>query len=349
MTGATGHLGPFVSQALRIQGHRVRALVRSTSDRSWLVAHDVEVVEGDVLEPDSVARAVDGMAAVIHMAGLHDSWAERNDEFFEVNVGGAMNVRDAAASAGLARMVFVSSGSTIGEGEGEIGNELTARRDYTLSVYERSKVAAEAALLGDGTEFDVVIVNPGTVYGPGDASGIGQALVGAVTGRLGVSIDAPAAWVYVEDVARGIASALIRGRPSERYILVGQNVSRLEFLRRAAELADVGYEIRPASELAWQAFALIYGFKAWITRSRPTISRAAVRIALHGSQLDGLKAEKELDVMYTSLDDGLDATLDWLHDAGLVDLPEEMDDGDSNLNDIPDSGSDTARDDGNSS
>ncbi len=346
VTGATGHLGPFVSQALRTRGHRVRAMVRSTSDRTWLISHDVEVVQGDVLEPDSLARAVDGMAAVIHMAGLHDSWAERKDEFFEVNVGGAINVRDAAASAGLARMVFVSSGSTIGECEGAIGNELTGRRDYALSDYERSKVAAEMALLVDATKFDVVIVNPGTVYGPGDASGIGQALVGALTGRLGVSIDASVAWVYVEDVAHGIASALTQGRPGERYILVGQNVSRLDFLRRAVELADVDYEVRPASALAWQAFALIYGLKGWITRSRPTISRAAVRIALHGSQLDGSKAEKDLGVRYTSLDEGLDATLDWLHDAGLVDLPEEEGhDGDSNRTGDPDGGSDEAGDD----
>lgn len=344
VTGATGHLGPFVSQVLRARGHRVRAMVRSTSDSTWLVSHDVEVIEGDVLEPDSLARAVDGVAAVIHMAGLHDSWAERKDQFFGVNVDGAINVRDAAASAGLSRMVFVSSGSTIGECEGSIGNELTGRRDYALSDYERSKVAAEMALLDDATEFDVVIVNPGTVYGPGDASGIGQALVGALTGQLGVSIDAPVAWVYVEDVAHGIASALTQGRPGERYILVGQNVSRLDFLRRAVELADVDYEVRPASALAWQAFALIYGLKGWITRSRPTISRAAVRIALHGSQLDGSKAEKDLGVTYTSLDEGLDATLDWLHDAGLVDLSEEDGDGDSNQIGDPDGGSGEAGD-----
>ena len=87
---------------------------------------------------------------------------------------------------------------------------------------------------------------------------------------------------------------------------------------------------------------MIYGLKGWITRSRPTISRAAVRIALHGSQLDGSKAEKDLGVTYTSLDEGLDATLDWLHDAGLVDLSEE--DGDSNQIGDPDGGSGEAGD-----
>lgn len=330
VTGATGNLGPFVIQALQADGHQVRALVRASSDRSWLNANNVEMVEGDILEPSTLHAAVDGMAAVIHLAGLHDSWAPRSQDFFEANVDGACHVRDAARAAGAHRLVFVSSGSTIGEEEDEVGVETTERRDYALSDYERSKVEAEAALLENGSPLDVVVVNPGTVYGPGDASGTGQALIGALSGRLGVSVDAPVAWVYVQDVARGIAAALVRGRPGQRYILASHNLSRLAFLQRAVELADLDNEIKPASPLAWQAFSLIYSLPAWIKRQRPVISRAAVRIALHGSQLDGSKATRELGLTYTPLDDGLNATLDWLHEAELVDLPEEDDDEPSN-------------------
>ena len=326
VTGATGNLGPFVIQALRADGHQVRALVRESSDRTWLTANNVEMVEGDILQPDSLDAAVDGVAAVIHLAGLHDSWAQRSQDFFELNVDGSCNVRDAARAAGVHRLVFVSSGSTIGEQEDEVGTETTERRDYALSDYERAKVEAEAALLENGSQLDVVVVNPGTVYGPGDASGTGQALIGALSGRLGVSVDVSVPWVYVEDVARGIAAALVRGRPGQRYILAGDNLSRLAFLQRAVDLADLNYEIKPASPLAWQAFSLIYSVPAWITRRRPVISRAAVQIALHGSQLDGSKATRELGLAYTPLEDGLNATLDWLHDAELVDLPEEDDD-----------------------
>lgn len=325
VTGATGNLGPFVLEALRDDGHQIRALVRESSDLSWLNANRVATVEGDIMQPDTLGEAVDGVAAVIHMAGLHDSWAPRAQDFFDLNVDGACNVRDAAQAAGVHRLVFVSSGSTIGEEEDEVGTEATERRDYALSDYESSKVEAEAALLEDGSPLDVVVVNPATVYGPGDASGTGQALIGALSGRLGVSVDVPVAWVYVKDVARGIAAALIRGRPGERYILASHNLSRLAFLQRAVELADLDYQIKPASPLAWQAFGLIYSLPAWIKRQRPVISRAAVQIALHGSQLDGSKAERELGLTYTPLDDGLNATLDWLHDAELVDLPEEDD------------------------
>ena len=136
VTGATGNLGPFVIQALRHDGHDVRALVRESSDRAWLNANRVESIEGDILQPDSLGAAVDGMAAVVHLAGLHDSWAPRAQDFFDLNVDGACNVRDAAQAAGVHRLVFVSSGSTIGEEEDEVGTEDTERRDYALSDYE---------------------------------------------------------------------------------------------------------------------------------------------------------------------------------------------------------------------
>lgn len=323
VTGATGHLGPYVVQALQADGHHVRALVRSSSDRGWLEANDVEITDGDILDPSSLEPAVSGVAAVVHMAALHDSWAKHRQDFVRINVDGALNVLRASETAGLHRMVFVSSGSTIGEAKDAIGDETTERRDYALSDYERSKVQAEAALLEHADAVDLVIVNPGTVYGPGDASGTGQSLIGALTGRLGVSVEAPAAWVYVEDVARGVAAVLIRGRPGERYILAGQNLSRITFLRHGVDLAGLDTEIRLASPLAWQAFATLYGLGAMISRNRPPISRTAVRIALHGCMLDGSKAQRDLGITYTSLDDGLNATLDWLHDTGLADLPED--------------------------
>ncbi|MBM4438137.1 MAG: hypothetical protein FJ029_13105, partial [Actinobacteria bacterium] len=189
-----------------------------------------------------------------------------------------------------------------------------------------SKLAAEQELLAADAPPEIVVVNPASVYGPGDLAGNGQAIIGAVTGRLGVTTDVPTGFVYIEDLGRGIAAALTRGRPRERYILCGQNISRLAFLRRAVELAGVDRPLRAAVPKLWWVFANIYGFQAWLARRRPPISRDAVRIALHGYELDGSKAARELGLTYKTLDDGLDATLDWLQDQGHVDLPAEPED-----------------------
>ena len=329
VTGATGYLGAHVVRELLAGGHQVRAFVRSTSDRSRLQGLTVEYAEGDVTAPETLRAAMGDVDAVVHLAGVYGSSSLREEDFFAVNTAGTQNVRGAATAAGVKRMVFVSSGSTIGERPGEIGTETTRRRDYVLGHYEASKLAAEEALSWGEPPPEIVIVNPASVYGPGDTTANGNAIIGAMTGRLRVSIDVIASFVYVDDAVKGIVAALLRGRPGERYILAGQQVSRLEFLRRAVELADVPHEIRAGGRLTWHVLAVIYTAIGWLTRSEPPVSGHAVRVAFHGNRLDGGKAERELGVAYTSLDDGLNATLDWLHEEGYVDLPEEDDDEDS--------------------
>ncbi len=325
VTGATGQIGPAVVRELLRDGHELRVLVRPSSDRSRLEGLELTYVEGDVTHPDTLPDAMRDMRAVVHMAGLYDSWARRPSEFFDVNTDGTINVRNAAAEAGLRRMLFVSSGSTIGEGPGEVGSEDTPRRDFVLGDYEASKLDAESALLAAEPSPEIVIVNPSSVYGPNDVTGNGRAIINAVNGHLGMTVDVMTAFVHVDDVARGVAAALIKGPPGQRYILSGDNLSRLEFLRRAILLAGVDVELRAASATAWRVFAAFYGLIGLITRRRPPISKDAVRIALYGSQLDGAKADRELGISYTPLDEGLDATLDWLHEAGYVALPEEED------------------------
>ncbi len=323
VTGATGYVGPHVVRALLADGHRVTALVRPGSNRALLEPLAVAMVEGDIVRPDSLTPAVTEQDAVVHMAALHDLWARDRATYSEINTTGTMNVRDAAAAAGLVRMVFVSSGSTIGELRGTTGAEDTPHRAYVLTDYEASKLVAEEELLAAAPPPDIVVINPGSVYGPGDVEGNGLAILSAVSGRIRVSADADNAYVYIDDVARGIAAALVCGRPGERYILAGQNLSRRAFVQRAVHLAGLDHEIRRASPFLWRVLTRLFELQSRLTGRRPPISSDAVRAALHGVHLDGGKAARDLGVTYTSLDDGLNATLDWLHDQAHVDLPEE--------------------------
>ncbi len=320
-TGATGDVGPAVVRGLIGQDHAVRVLVRPESDRENLVGLNVDFVVGDVTQPDTLRSALDSIDGVVHMAGLHDTWAPRARQFFDVNALGSINVREAAARAGVERLLFVSSGATIGERRRETGTEQSARRGYVLSDYEASKLDAEEALLAASPPPEIVIVNPATVYGLTGRTGLSHAIVSAVSGRLSVSIGAVSAFVYIDDFAAGVVAALTRGRPGERYILAGQNLSRLELLRRAVALVGSRRPIRPASASTWRALSFVYAFQSWITRRRPPVSRDAVRIALHGSRLDGGKAARELDIAYTRLDDGLRATLTALHAEGRIEEP----------------------------
>ncbi len=88
VTGATGFVGANVARLLVAEGYRVRILARPASSLTALEGCAVEVVRGDILEPDSVARAIQGCAQVFHVAADYRLWAKDPSEIYRNNVDG---------------------------------------------------------------------------------------------------------------------------------------------------------------------------------------------------------------------------------------------------------------------
>lgn len=185
-----------------------------------------------------------GTTGVIHIAGsyLVGIPASERPAMYEANVGATQRVLDAAIAADVPRIVCISTVNVFGNTHGLIVDE-TYHRDITegfVSYYDETKylahVAAEARMEAGAP---IVIVQPGTVYGAGDHSGIGAQLKAAYDGSApfiafastGIS---PA---FVDDIAGGIVGALDRGRLGETYILTATNVRLGEAMRIAARLA----------------------------------------------------------------------------------------------------------------
>ena len=113
LTGGTGFVGSHVADALLAAGFRVRALVRRPSERSWLTGTDVEIVKGDVRDPESLPVLVDGASAIVHAAGKTS--AKNEAEYMASNAAGTENVAAAArAQAPEAHFVLVSSQAAAG-------------------------------------------------------------------------------------------------------------------------------------------------------------------------------------------------------------------------------------------
>src|SRR2546425_3118324 len=113
LTGGSGFLGSFVAEQLSAEGHVVRALVRPHSARKILdkVAR-VEFAPGAIEDRASLGAAVDGVDAVVHVAGIVK--ARRPTDFFEVNTQGTKNLLEAAMRHGVGRFVYVSSLAAVG-------------------------------------------------------------------------------------------------------------------------------------------------------------------------------------------------------------------------------------------
>ncbi|HSY08470.1 MAG TPA: hopanoid-associated sugar epimerase [Steroidobacteraceae bacterium] len=235
VTGATGFVGAAVARALVSAGWQVRALVRASSDRSNLKGLPVEIAVGDLTDGATLARALADCPALFHVAADYRLGTRDPSQLYRCNVEGTRNILAAARQGGVERIVYTSSVATIGLPQDRSpGVESTpvALSDM-IGHYKRSKYLAEEVVRDSArTDVPVVIVNPSTPVGPGDIkpTPTGQLVLDAATGRTPAYVDTGLNIVHVDDVAAGHLLAYQHGRPGERYILGGQDMTLREIL-----------------------------------------------------------------------------------------------------------------------
>jgi dihydroflavonol-4-reductase len=229
VTGATGFVGSAVARALIARGHRLRLLVRATSDQR-LIEGLGETVVGDLHDPASLAAAVQGCRYVVHVAADYRLWAPDPAPMMRANIDGSRDLLLAAHAAGVERMVYCSSVAALGLiGDGTPGTESTpVRPNSVVGAYKKSKFLAEQAVRELAKEgVPVVIVNPAAPVGPRDIrpTPTGKMVLDAAAGRMPAYLDTGLNVVHVDDVAMGHVLALERGQIGESYILGGEDLA----------------------------------------------------------------------------------------------------------------------------
>lgn len=163
VTGATGKVGSRLAQRLVQHGHTVHALVRDPARATDLSAHGIHLITGDLMQPDSLRAAVNGVEAVVHCAAFFRGATP--EEAHAVNNQGTQHLAQAARAAGVGRFVFTSTGLVYGPNGGVPAHEDDACAP--IDAYPQSKLAAERLLLAiEG--LDVRILRLPFVYGDGD-------------------------------------------------------------------------------------------------------------------------------------------------------------------------------------
>jgi dihydroflavonol-4-reductase len=230
ITGATGFLGSHLCQRLVTQGHQVRILCRPASSLDLLANLPIEKVVGDITDADAVQTAVKNCAYVIHAAASLNYTGADADRQLRVNVDGTRGVVQAARAEGVTRLLHVSSVAAIGI---SADPNLPATEDSPFNLensgwtYHISKHRAEEQVLAEVNRgLDAVIVNPAMICGP-SAGGyrIAEPMKKALASWVIPYAAGGQCLVHLDDVVNGIVLALQKGRPGERYILGGNNVS----------------------------------------------------------------------------------------------------------------------------
>jgi dihydroflavonol-4-reductase len=284
VTGATGFVGSAVARALIKSGQKVRVLARPNSNRRNLDGLNVEIAEGSLDEPKSLAAAVAGCRYLFHVAADYRLWVPDPDAMYRVNVLGTRELMLAARSAGVERIVYTSSVAVLGIVRGGLADEDTpSRAKDMIGPYKLSKFEAEAAVreLVESRDLPAVIVNPSTPIGPGDIkpTPTGRLILQAARGRMPGYVNTGLNVAHVDDVALGHLLAARCGQIGRRYILGGENMTLAEILAEVSRVTGRRSPVLRFPHLAILPVAAGAQTVARLTRREPFATVDAVRMA----------------------------------------------------------------------
>jgi dihydroflavonol-4-reductase len=323
VTGGTGFIGSSVVRTLLDRNVGVRALCRPGSVRTNLDGLDIEIVEGDLRDPESLRRGMAGCELVFHVGALYSFWVRPRGLIYEVNVDGTRHVFDAAKAAGIERVVYTSSVAALGlRDDGEPADETTPTSlDQVVGDYKKSKYVAEQVALEYAKEMPIVIVNPSFPVGPRDIkpTPTGQTILDFLNRKMPAYIETGMNVVDVEDVALGHWLAAEVGRVGERYILGGENVSMKGMLDLLSEITGlpsprVRVPYRPILALSY----LNAAFCRLFPKITPRMTPETIRMSSHLMYFDPSKAVRELEFPQTPARDALAKAANWYREHGYV-------------------------------
>lgn len=327
ITGATGLVGSHVAQRARAAGMRTRALVRGPDASGWLQQLGVEMVEGELANPQSLSRATAGVTLIVHCAAKIGDWGPVAD-YRDVNVIGLQNLLSAAeADDTLRRFVHISS-LAVYEGRDHHGTDETTLIDQTgADSHTQTKIEAEQLVQRHIRERQIpaTVLRPGFVYGPRDRTALPQLLERLANGQVQYlgSGEQLMSNTFVLNLVDVIFSVLDQPAAiGQTYnITDGALVSKRDFISTVATMAGLAVPqaalplkaARMLATISEQAYRMLRRTQA------PTHSRASYRFLGQNLEFSIEKAKRELGYQPRfTFEQGMQQTIDWFRAQGKL-------------------------------
>ncbi len=324
VTGATGFVGSHVARALADCGADLRLLVRASSRTENIDALRADRVTGDLLQPESLKKAIAGCDYVFHVAADYRLWTRDPESMYRCNVEGTRAVIEAARAAGARRVIYTSSVATMGfTRDGSLADEHSpVSLAAMIGHYKRSKFMAEQIALEAGRGGnDVVVVNPTTPVGEQDIkpTPTGRIILDFLRRKFPAYVDTGLNVVDVVECARGHVLAMEKARPGNRYILGGENLTLKQILDKLSAITGLpAPKVRLPYAVAYAAGAADTLFNGVLRGREPRVPLEAVRIGHKKMWVSSAKAERELGFRVAPVDDALRRAADWFRTHGYV-------------------------------
>ena len=313
LTGATGFIGGRVARQLIEAGHRVNALVRDKSKAEELKALGVELSEGDITDKESMRLPMSEAEGVFHIAAWYKVGVPNSLLAERINVDGTRNVLELMRELGIQKGVYTSTLAVFSDTRGKAVDETYRHNGPWLSEYDRTKWLAhyQVALPLIAQGLPLVIVQPGVVYGPGDASIMGETFRKYLQSKLPLIPKQTAfCWAHVEDTARGHVLAMEKGKPGESYIIAGPIHTFEEALAFAETITGIkAPRLRPSPGMM-SMMANLMRIVGHFFSLPPEYTSESLRVIAGTTYIgDNSKARRELGFQPRPFEEGLRETL----------------------------------------
>ncbi len=323
VTGATGHIGNVLIRELLAGSEKVRAVIPPLEDITPLEGLEVEKVEADVRDANSLLQAFRGTDVVYHLAGIISILPGKTKLLYQVNVMGTRNVVEACLKSRVRRLIYTSSIHAVAEPP--YGTVITETMpfdpDGAIGKYGKSKAQATLEIMvGVKKGLDTVVVCPTGIIGPYDfkLSEMGQLLLDIARGKLHLYVDGAYDFADVRDVVAGLILASEKGRSGESYILSGERITVAQLMSILEEVTGVKtFHFKLPLGLA-EAMAVFTSPYYSLTKIKPRFTPDSLRILGSNSFISSEKASNELGYSHRPIRETIVDTIQWFKERGML-------------------------------
>lgn len=312
VTGASGFIGSWLVRKLLHEGQQVRVLCRTTSQFPLIDDLCFEKSFGDITDPDSIRKGLEGIDTVFHLAGYIGYKKTERELMEKINYEGTKSIYTLSLEKNVKNFIFLSSVTAVGASFSPF-QKMNEKSEFNLKEFdfgyaETKRRAEELVLSPNESEMKCVSLNPSTVYGPGDMlKSSRKNQLKAIKGELkfypygGVSI------VGIHDVVDAIYKSVKLGRHGERYILSGENMFIKELMETICKFSG---STPPKYQIPTFLLTLMGYIGDHLTSGKPIDSETAQVIQMF-HWYDNTKAKDNLDFKPTSSDEVIKSSVEW--------------------------------------
>ncbi len=307
VTGATGLIGSYITHELVKRNHNVRVLVRSTSDLSPIkeLINKIEIIEGDILDITELNTAFLGVETVIHAAALVSFKSQDEEKVIKTNVEGTANMVNLALDHKIAKFVYVSSISAIGNSTSTsvLDEKSKWNPDFKYSQYSISKYQAELEVWRASEEgLNTIIINPSVVLSP-NKNKLAQAKIFSHAVKHGAfTINGSLNVVDIRDVVTAVMCLLNSTVTNQRFILNAGKISYTDLITIIRSYHNLQ---KPKILIPWWFLKLYIRVKlifSFIFRTTPSdVSLSTLRVIVANNYYSGKKITNTTSLEYNTI------------------------------------------------